>query len=138
MATEVVLLWVVAGQSLERLAREAVQQQWRAEVRARENERDLLASLEAEEAESEDAVKRKSKKLKKKEKERKRKQEEAMRKKEMEGERERELQARSVRPAVRQRGSGARLWVGGGWGGWFRLEGRCGACLRATAWTRCC
>lgn len=81
---------------LERIARRSVYQQWRAEVRARENERALLEALEAEEATSEEASKKKSKKLKKKEKEKKRKQEEAQKKKEEDEERQREIQARYV------------------------------------------
>ena len=83
------------GRTLEQVVREAVHQQWHAELKARQNERALLASLEAEMLETdEDAAKRKNKKLKKKEKEKKRKQEEAERRTQTEQEREREMQAK--------------------------------------------
>lgn len=84
----------VSGRALESLARDALVEHWQAEVRARESERDLLAALEAEEAESEDALRKKSKKSKKKEKERRKKQEEAQRRREIEGEKEREREAK--------------------------------------------
>lgn len=86
----------ILGRTLQRLARNSVQQQWKAEVRegqeedgllggtpwadadggvvwwqvrARENERDLLASLlEEEEGENTDASKKKTKKSRRKEK----------------------------------------------------------------------